>query len=227
MKISQETTAILKNFAHINQGIFFRKGNTVSTMSPGKNILSVATISDTVPQDFGIYDLNNFLSVASLFKEGPELEFDDKHVIIKGRGGRSKIKYRVADQSMIVVPPEKLPNVPAPDVKFTFSKEDFEWVLKTATVLGAPHVAVESDGTTVSLVTFDEANDSSHVNSLEMADVDPEGKVFKLVFKAENLKVIPDTYVVEISSKGISAWTSTTAELKYWITIETSSTFGK
>ena len=26
---------------------------------------------------------NNFLSVASLFKEGPELEFDDKHVIIK------------------------------------------------------------------------------------------------------------------------------------------------
>jgi hypothetical protein len=60
-----------------------------------------------------------------------------------------------------------------------------------------------------------------------MADVDPEGKVFKLVFKAENLKVIPDTYVVEISSKGISAWTSTTAELKYWITIETSSTFGK
>lgn len=69
MKISQETTAILKNFAHINQGIFFRKGNTVSTMSPGKNILSVATISDTVPQDFGIYDLNNFLSVASLFKE--------------------------------------------------------------------------------------------------------------------------------------------------------------
>ena len=124
---------------------------------------------------------------------------------------------------MIVVAPDKRPNLPSVDVKFTFTKEEFDWVIKTARVLGAPHLAVESDGTTVSLVTFDESNDASHTNSLEMADVDPQGNSFKLVFKTENLKVIPDTYVVEISSKGISTWTSTTNELKYWITIETSS----
>lgn len=226
MKLSQETTAILKNFSHINQGIFFKKGNVISTMSPQKNILADATISEDIPQDFGIYDLNNFLSVTSLFKEGSELEFDDKHVIIKGLGGRSKVKYRITDASMIVVAPDKRPNLPSVDVKFTFSKEDFEWVIKTATVLGAPHVSVESDGSTVKLVTFDESDDSSHTNSLEMSDVDPEGNIFKLVFKTENLKVIPDTYVVEISSKGISTWTSTTAEVKYWVTIETSSKFG-
>ena len=226
MKLSQETTAILKNFSHINQGIYFKKGNVISTMSPQKNILADATISEEIPQDFGIYDLNNFLSVTSLFKEGSELEFDDKHVIIKGLGGRSKVKYRITDASMIVVAPDKRPNLPSVDVKFTFSKEDFEWVIKTATVLGAPHVSVESDGSTVKLVTFDESDDSSHTNSLEMSDVDPQGNIFKLVFKTENLKVIPDTYVVEISSKGISTWTSTTAEVKYWVTIETSSKFG-
>ena len=149
MKLSQETTAILKNFSHINQGIYFKKGNVISTMSPQKNILADATISEEIPQDFGIYDLNNFLSVTSLFKEGSELEFDDKHVIIKGLGGRSKIKYRITDPSMIVVAPDKRPNLPSVDVKFTFSKDDFEWVIKTATVLGAPHLAVESDGSTV------------------------------------------------------------------------------
>lgn len=226
MKLSQETTAILKNFSHINQGIYFKKGNVISTMSPQKNILADATISEEIPQDFGIYDLNNFLSVTSLFKEGSELEFDDKHVIIKGLGGRSKIKYRITDPSMIVVAPDKRPNLPSVDVKFTFSKDDFEWVIKTATVLGAPHLAVESDGSTVKLVTFDESNDASHTNSLELSDVDPQGNVFKLIFKTENLKVIPDSYVVEISSKGISTWTSTTSELKYWVTIETSSKFG-
>ena len=226
MKISPETTAILKNFSHINQGIYFKKGNTISTMSPGKNILSVATISDTIPQEFGIYDLNNFLSVNSLFKEGSELEFDQNHVIIKGLGGRSKIKYRITDPSMIVVAPDKRPNLPAVDVKFTFSKEDFEWVMKTSSVLGAPHIAVESNGTTVDLLTFDESNDSSHTNSLQLSEVDPEGKTFKLIFKAENLKVIPDTYDVEISSKGISVWTSKTSEIKYWVTLETSSKFG-
>ena len=105
MKISPETTAILKNFAHINQGIFFKQGNVISTMSPQKNILADATISETIPQDFGIYDLNNFLSVTSLFKEGSELEFDQSHVVIKGLGDRSKIKYRITDPSMIVVAP--------------------------------------------------------------------------------------------------------------------------
>jgi len=75
-------------------------------------------------------------------------------------------------------------------------------------------------------VTFDESNDAGHTNSLEMSDVDPEGNVFKLVYKTENLKVIPDSYSVEISSKGISTWTSITNEIKYYITLETSSKFG-
>ena len=183
MKISQETIAILKNFASINQGVYFKEGNTISTMSPQKNILVDAQISETIPQNFGIYDLNNFLSVFSLFKEDSELEFDQSHVIIKGFSGRSKIKYRITDPSMIVVAPDKRPNLPSVDVKFTFTKEEFDWVIKTARVLGAPHLAVESDGTTVSLVTFDESNDASHTNSLEMADVDPQGNSFKLVFK--------------------------------------------
>ena len=226
MKISPETNAILKNFAHINQSLFFKKGSVISTMSPQKNILVDATITETIPKDFGIYDLNNFLSVTSLFKDGSELEFDENHVIIKGFNGRSKIKYRITDPSMIVVAPDKRPKLAKVDVKFTFSKEDLEWVIKTATVIGAPHLAVESDGTTVSLVTFDESNDASHTNSLEMSDVDPEGNVFKLVYKTENLKVIPDSYSVEISSKGISTWTSINNDIKYYITLETSSKFG-
>ena len=226
MKISPETNAILKNFAHINQSLYFKKGSIISTVSPQKNILVDATISETIPQDFGIYDLNNFLSVTSLFKDGAELEFDDSHVIIKGLNGRSKIKYRITDPSMIIIAPDKRPKLPIVDVKFALSKEDLEWVIKTASVIGAPHLAVESDGVTVSLVTFDESNDASHTNSLAMSDVDPEGNIFKLIFKTENLKVIPDTYSVEISSKGISTWTSHINEIKYYITLERTSTFG-
>ena len=182
-----------------------------------------AKIQEVIPQDFGIYDLNNFLSVTSLFKEGSELEFDDKHVIIKGLGGRSKIKYRITDPSMIVVAPDKRPNLPSVDVKFTFSKDDFEWVIKTATVLGAPHLAVESDGSTVKLVTFDESNDASHTNSLELSDVDPQGNVFKLIFKTENLKVIPDTYDVEICSKiqeYLTTQTTSSTEMKLQYSLE-------
>jgi hypothetical protein len=226
MKISQETNAILKNFSQINQGILFKKGSVISTISSQKNILAEATIQETIPQDFSIYDLNNFLSVTSLFKDGSELDFDDKHVIIKGVGGRSKIKYRFTDSSMIVVAPEKRPNLPTVDIKFTLSKEDFDWIIKTANVLSSPNISVESNGETISLVAFNEKDDSAHTNALTISDADPEGKIFSMIFKTENLKVLSDTYYIEISSKGLSTWTSTTQEIKYWITTEFSSTFG-
>ena len=85
MKISHETLLILKNFATINSGIFVKQGNVLSTVSPQKNILADAIVTETFPQDFGIFDLNNFLSILSFYKEDTELEFDPKHVIKIGR----------------------------------------------------------------------------------------------------------------------------------------------
>ena len=66
MKLSKETITILKNFATINSGIYFKQGSTISTVSPQKNILADAEISENIPKSFGIYDLNNFLSAISI-----------------------------------------------------------------------------------------------------------------------------------------------------------------
>ena len=103
MKLSNDTLNVLKNFASINQGIMFKKGKTIKTVSGGKNVLAEATISEEIPTDFGVYDLNNFLSVLSLHKEEPVLEFESNNVLISGLKGRSKIKYRFCAPHMIVV----------------------------------------------------------------------------------------------------------------------------
>lgn len=225
MKLSSETLNVLKNFSNINPGIYFKKGSTLSTVSPQKNILADANIAEIIPQDFGIYDLNNFLSVMSLFKDGPELEFDSKHVIIKGYGGRSKIKYRFTDPSMIVAAPDKRPNLPSIDVNLDLSESDFNWLLRTANVLGSPNLAVESDGETVTLITFDVNDDSSHTNSISMQGVDAGGQKYKLIFKTENFKMLPGSYNVEISSKGLAKFTESKLGLVYYVTLETSSTY--
>ena len=94
MKLSNETVAILKNFGAINQGILFKPGKTLKTVSSHKNILAEVSIKEDIPAEFGIYDLNNFLSVISLHKDDPSFEFDEKQVTIVGNKGRSKIKYR-------------------------------------------------------------------------------------------------------------------------------------
>ena len=224
MKLSNETISILKNFGAINQGIYFKKGKTLKTVSSHKNILAAVNISEEVPADFGVYDLNNFLSVISLSSD-PTFEFEDKNVVIVGNKGRSKTKYRFCEPTMIVTPPEKELAMPDPEISITLSADDFNDIMRTAAVLSSPQVAVESDGKKISLVTLDTANDSAHTNTLEVADGD--GKVYKMIFKTENLsKLMPGNYDVNISSKGISHFKNKDIDLQYWVTTEQGSKFG-
>jgi hypothetical protein len=224
MKLSNDTLSVLKNFGAINQGIMFKKGKKLKTVSSHKNILAEVDIKEDIPADFGVYDLNNFLSVVSLHKDDPTFEFDEKHVVIVGNKGRSKIKYRFCEPTMIVTPPEKALSMPDAEIKFDLSAEDFDWILRAASVLSSPQIAIESDGKTISVVTLDLANDSAHTDALEIGE--GNGNKYRMVFKTENLtKVLPGVYQVSISSKGISHYKHKTQPLQYWITTEQGSKF--
>jgi hypothetical protein len=86
MKISDKTISLLKNFSNINQSLMFKTGNQIRTISVMKNIFAEATISESIPKNFGIYDLNQFLNGISLHPD-PELVFNsDSHLVIKGGG---------------------------------------------------------------------------------------------------------------------------------------------
>lgn len=109
MKLSKETVDVLKNFASINSGIEFKTGNKIATISSSKTVLAKATLKDDFPQDFCVYDLNQFLSVYFLNKD-PEIDFDESNVIFKN--GRSRTTYRKTAKHMIVTPPEKVLTLP-------------------------------------------------------------------------------------------------------------------
>jgi hypothetical protein len=227
MKLSNETLSVLKNFGAINQGIMFKKGNTLRTISSLKSILAEVSIKESIPSEFGVYDLNNFLSVVSLHKDDPSFEFDEKHVVIVGNKGRSKIKYRFCEPTMITLPPEKQVTMPDPEISFEFSSEDFDWIMKAASVLSSPQVAVESDGKIVSVITLDLQNDSAHTESLTL-DVSGTGSKYRMIFKTENVsKILPGSYEVKISSKGIAHFKNKNIPLQYWISTEAGSKFEK
>jgi hypothetical protein len=225
MKLSNETLSLLKNFATINQGILFKQGKTIKTVSSHKNILAEATITEDVPTEFGVYDLNNFLSVVSLYKDDPSFEFIQNDVVICGNKGRSKTKYRFCDPKSIVIPPEKALTMPSPEIAFELTQEDLDWALRSASVLSSPQIAVESDGTKVTLVALNLQDNSAHTQTLDIAI--GNGDKYRMVFKTENLKMIAGTYDVKISSKGISHFKNKNKELQYWITTEAGSTFTK
>jgi hypothetical protein len=225
MKLSNDTLGVLKNFASINQGILFKKGKVVRTVSPHKNVLAEATITEDIPTEFGVYNLNEFLSVLSLHKEEPTIDFADNNVLISGQKGRSKTKYRFCASNMIVTPPEKPLAMPDPEISFELSAEDFNWVLRAANVLSSPNIVVESDGTKVMLTTLDLSDDSKHTDSLEIAE--GNGNKYRMVFKTENFKMLSGGYDVQISSKGISHFKHKTVNIQYWIATEAGSTFTK
>jgi hypothetical protein len=218
MKLSTNTLSILKNFSAINSGLYFKQGNVLSTVSQSKTVLAQVTVEEDFPKEFGIYDLNNFLSVLSLQKDAPELDFDDSHVIVKFMNGRSKIKYRVTDKSMLYTPPDKQIVLPSVDVQFKLTQEDYEWIVRTASVLQSPNIAVEGVDGKLRLSSFDASNDSAHVNSIDIGETE---NGFRYVFKTENLnKIMSDSYEVEISAKGISHFKNGSGTSEYWVSTE-------
>lgn len=224
MKLSGDTISLLKNFATINQGILFRQGKTIRTTSPHKNILAEANIPEEIPTEFGVYDLNNFLAVISLHKDIPTFEFVQNDVVICDSKGRSKIKYRFCDPRCIVTPPDKAIKMPDREIVFKLTQEDLDWVLRVASVLSSPQISVESDGSKISLVAMNLQDNSAHTDTLDIAS--GNGNKYRIIFKTENLKMIPGAYDVEISpSCGVSHFKNMGRDLQYWITTESGSTF--
>jgi len=221
MKLTAETTAILKNYAAINQNIQFKQGQTLSTISPQKNILSSAEISEDIPQTFAIYDLNKLLGALSLFDKTPELNFGENKLNIQS--GEYVLNYVYGDPAMLVLPPEKKLDFPRPEISFKLSKDAYDATLKAAQVLSLPELVVQGDGSKIFLVATDTNNTSSDDFRNEVGTTD---KTFQMVFKIENMKLLSGSYQVGISSKGIAHFAHEHSKLEYWIATEQNSNYG-
>jgi hypothetical protein len=129
----------------------------------------------------------------------------------------------MAAKETILTPPDKKVNMDNAEITFTIQSEDFDWISKVASALGSPNIAFVSDGVDLNVETFDAKDDSSHVNSTILGKC--EGKKFRMIFASENLRLIPGTYSVTISSKGIGHFKNNTLPVEYWITTETGSKY--
>ena len=217
MKLSNETVAILKNYASINQNIQFKEGNTLSTISPQKNILSTTEISEDVPSTFAIYDLNKLLGALSLFDKIPELTIGEKQLTING-----ELTYTYGDPAMLVLPPEKKLDFPKPEINFKMPKDIYDACIKAAQVLALPELVVQGDGSKIFLVATDTNNNSSDEFRKDVGETD---KDFQMVFKIENMKLLSGGYQVGISSKGIAHFAHEHSKLQYWIATEQNSNY--
>ena len=215
MKLSDRTVNLLRNFSTINQSILFNLGNRLRTISVMKNILAEANIDEDIPQEFGVYDLGQFLNSLSLFQE-PELNFTGESFVTV-KEGKQRSKYFFADPSVIVSPPEKSITLPSVDVEFTLKSAQLDRLLKAAAVYHLTDLSIVGNGKEIKLKVHDRKNETSNDFSIIVGVTD---KNFELHFKVENIKIVPGTYEVKVSRKLLSEFKSSEYDLTYYIALE-------
>jgi len=208
----------VKNFSTINQNLVIKEGSDISTMSAMKNIVAKAKVEEDFTKEFAIYDLNEFLSALSLFGT-PDLDFQDDYVVITEEGSAKSLKYWYSDPSVVTTPTKDI-TMPSNEVKFDFSSDSLAEITKAASVIGAPDMVLENGKLRVTDKKNTTAND--YATELDVPDSDVK---YKFWFKVENLKLLPGSYSVEVSSKNISRFSNSNVDIEYYIALEPESSY--
>ena len=218
MKISNDTLSILKNFASINTNILFRKGNTLATVSSGKNIFARASVSETFEREIPIYDLNGLLGQLTLMEDTDVLFGEESVTATKDN---RFFEYFYTAPELVTAAPEE--EIQVDDFfSFDLSVDDLNFIQKAAGITAAPMLSILGDGKNVTLTLDDPATPKTNNFKQVVASTD---KTFKAHLQIENFKVLSGNYRVSLSEKKVLHLINTDIDVKYWLALHSSSEF--
>ena len=221
MKLSSNTLNLLNNFSTINSGITVKTGNEISTVSAMKNIFAKAIVDETFEQEHSIYDLSEYLGAVSLF-DTPDFVFNGESVDVSE--GDNSVRYYYAGPQMVISPQKDI-TMPDPEITFDLDEDVLSSLLKASSVLSLPDMVLSSDGNTVQLTVKDKKNATSNVYSRTVAQ--GNGSTYEMFLRMENIKVLPGSYTVFVSSKGIAHFTNRNISVEYFIALEPDSSYNE
>lgn len=221
MKLSSETLTILKNMASINSNLVVEVGNHLKTISTSKTMFANAEVAETFPLGFGLYDLNEFLSVLSLVDD-PDLEFNENYVIVTGSKKSEGVKYFYSSPEILTYP-QKNVVMPNPDLTITIKNDELSRLIKAASVLGHTELCFKGSNGKVTATVSDTKNQTANTYSFTLTEDCGIINEFSFNVSISNLKLIPGEYTVSFSKAGISRWVSD--KIEYFIALEKTSTF--
>jgi hypothetical protein len=213
---SKNTLTILKNFATLNSNLLVKPGNVIKTITPSKNGMAVATVEEKFDVEFGIWDLNKFLGVISLFNS-PTFTFGEKSVRIKN-GGDSVVNYYYSEPRLLSVPTKDVV-MPGVNVSITMTEKMFSELQKAASVMQLPDISFSPDDDKIYAVVSDLGDPTSNSYKVLVGD-SYTGPNFLFHFKMENLKILPGDYVINFAKNIVGEFVNKNISLKYWFAME-------
>ena len=222
MKLSDETIAVLKNFATINPNLVAKPGQKLTTIAESKTVMASADIVEDFPQEFGIYDLNEFLSVLSMIPE-PDIQFMENNLhIVKNL---QQVDYFYSNPEILTTPSKAI-TMPDAEVGISLSEEELKRINQAAAVLGHSDLSiVRESNDKVYAKVYDIKDATANVYTLDLTLENQVPNRFNFDFNIGNLKLLPGDYYVSLSSAKISNWTNANYPVEYFIALENSTDF--
>jgi hypothetical protein len=220
VSIDKATLAVLNNFAKISDSIHVRKGNVLSTITPLKTIMARATIATEFPEDFALYSLSKFIAILSLHASTTTetlVEFHGSYLRVVTGNTKTRVVY--CDPACVTKVPDRV-NLPSVDVEFILTTDTLKQVEKALGVLKLEEIVVYGDGNDLYISAEDSGNPTGDTHSVKIGSTE---RSFKAVFNASNLILMPGSYAVKISRKGLAVFESTDGDLKYYVPVEAES----
>ena len=142
MKLSKRSIQILKNFFNIRESLVIKPGNELYTARKD-SVYAWTTVEEEFPVEIAFYNLGAFLSMVDKLEE-PELDFQEKLVIIKK--GSSRVKFKYASSAATLRFPDMVAfgdKMPPNAISISkFSADDLSNVLRISSTLGFDLVQV-------------------------------------------------------------------------------------
>jgi hypothetical protein len=213
---SKNTLAILKNFSSLNSNLLVKPGNIIKTITPSKTGMAVATVEETFDVEFGIWDLNKFLGVVSLF-HNPTFNFGEKSVKIKN-GGDSVVNYYYSETRLLTYPTKDV-NMPEINISIDLTEKNFNELQRAASVMQLPDLSFKSDDDEIVAMVSDLSDPTSNSYKVVVGGGDalPD---FLFNFKMENIKILPGDYKVNFAKNVVGEFIHQSIPVKYWYAME-------
>ena len=116
--------------------------------------------------------------------------------------------------------------MPDANVKFKLDNETLNRLKRASSTLGHSEISISGNDGVLSLSVVDSQNKTSNAFSIDIDGEFSNDDSFNFILSTNNLKILPGDYEVAISSKLISQFSHTSLDVKYWIALEKTSTFG-
>jgi hypothetical protein len=224
VRISEDTITILKNFAAIQKNLAIDpgtgEGTRLRTWGENRDVVAFANISEAIPAEMNIYDLNQFISLLTSFKN-PTLDLSNNtYALIRSEDGKAKTKFFYAERDLLSVPKSYSVKFSEPFLTFTMKQKDLQQLTKFAGILGVPDLQVTTENGDIVMRVYDKEN--SKVSSFDINMGEYTGTAtFDIHMKTDKLKFMAGDYEVSFIEKGLSRFASESVE--YFVAIEQSS----